>query len=339
MRGLPWRSDPARWVALITLGLVGAAAAGAPYQAPPGPAEVATITRDWRDARRHRVVPVRLYYPQSGATPWPVVLFSHGLGGTRDGYAYLGRHWASHGYLAVHLQHVGSDDSVWRGKADALEALRATLKDPRHALNRPLDVTFALDQIERLNREDPLFKGRLALDQIGLAGHSFGAFTTLASCGQAILLPGQREVRLTDARLKAGIAMSPPAPAQRDQLDEIFAQVRVPLLHLTGTRDDSPVHDTKASERRLPYDHLHHCDQYLVTFAGGDHLVFSGRPRALPGGERDQQLQEYIKQGTTMFWNAYLRGDAAALKWLTEGGYAGLLGAAAKLELKRQAAE
>ena len=39
-----------------------------------------------------------------------MIVFSHGLGGTRDGYEYLGRHWASYGYVSVHLQHKGSDD-------------------------------------------------------------------------------------------------------------------------------------------------------------------------------------------------------------------------------------
>ena len=56
--------------------------------------------------------PIRVYLPAAG-TPAPVVLFSHGLGGSREGNAFMGRHWAQRGYVAVFLQHPGSDDGVW----------------------------------------------------------------------------------------------------------------------------------------------------------------------------------------------------------------------------------
>ena len=66
-----------------------------------------------RDDARQREVPLRVYLPAATA-PAAIVLFSHGLGGNREGYAYLGEHWAARGYLAVFLQHPGSDDSVWK---------------------------------------------------------------------------------------------------------------------------------------------------------------------------------------------------------------------------------
>ncbi len=42
----------------------------------------------------------------------PLVVFSHGIGGSRRGYSYLGRYWAGQGYASLHLQHVGSDRSA-----------------------------------------------------------------------------------------------------------------------------------------------------------------------------------------------------------------------------------
>ena len=63
--------------------------------APPVPTQEIAIARyDWHDATRDRDVPVKIYFPKDGAGPFPVVLFSHGLGGSREGYEYLGRHWA-----------------------------------------------------------------------------------------------------------------------------------------------------------------------------------------------------------------------------------------------------
>ncbi len=65
------------------------------------------------DGTRERKVPVRVYLP-TGAAPAPVVLWSHGLGGSRDNSAYLGRHWSARGFVVVAMQHAGSDESVWQ---------------------------------------------------------------------------------------------------------------------------------------------------------------------------------------------------------------------------------
>ena len=77
-----------------------------------GPFAVETASFDWTDAARNREVPVKIYYPKDGAGTCPLIVFSHGLGGSREGYEYLGRHWASHGYVSVHVQHKGSDTEV-----------------------------------------------------------------------------------------------------------------------------------------------------------------------------------------------------------------------------------
>ena len=78
--------------------------------------EAETVEWTVRDAARDRDIPLRVYLPALRAAE-PVVLFSHGLGGSRDGCSYLGQHWAARGYVAVFLQHPGSDDSVWRDKS------------------------------------------------------------------------------------------------------------------------------------------------------------------------------------------------------------------------------
>jgi hypothetical protein len=67
-------------------------------------------------------------------------------------------------------------------------------------------------------------------------------------------------------------------------------------------------------------------DQYLLTFTGGDHMVFSGRARLAPGGENDALFQRYILLSSTAFWDAYLRNDATAKAWLVDGSFAAVLG-------------
>ena len=107
--------------------------------APPTPTmEVSVLKLDWHDSARDRHVPAKIYFPKEGAGPFPVVIFSHGLGGSREGYEYLGRHWAGCGYVSVHLQHIGSDDSVWkdlpaaeRGKSLQKAASNLSNADPQ----------------------------------------------------------------------------------------------------------------------------------------------------------------------------------------------------------------
>src|SRR6266849_1411763 len=83
------------------------------YRASAGPFTVEVVRYEWLDQRRERKVPSKIYFPKEGAGPFPVIIFSHGLGGSREGYEYLGRHWAASGYVSVHLQHPGSDNAVW----------------------------------------------------------------------------------------------------------------------------------------------------------------------------------------------------------------------------------
>ena len=171
------------WLAVVAVPLALAAKEPAiSYNGKPGPYGVETASYDWRDKTRESEVPVKIYYPRTGAGRFPVIIFSHGLGGSREGYEYLGRHWASYGYVSVHLQHKGSDTEVWKGQATRWR--RCAERADRPTLNRPKDVSFAIDQMEKLNSDKGRSHGRLDLERVGVAGHSFGAYTTLAVIGE-----------------------------------------------------------------------------------------------------------------------------------------------------------
>ena len=93
----------------LALGLaLNAPASDKPAYAPPKPsAIVEALKLDWHDAKRNRAVPVKIYFPKDSVGALPIVIFSHGLGGSRDGYEYLGRHWAGCGYASVPLGAMG----------------------------------------------------------------------------------------------------------------------------------------------------------------------------------------------------------------------------------------
>src|SRR5262245_56952360 len=157
------------------------------------------------DDKRNRGIRLRIYLP-TNTTPAPVVLFRHGLGGSRMGSAFLGSHWAARGYVAVFVQHPGSDDSVWKSEVlgNRMQAIKNAASVGNFLL-RVEDIPAVLDQFEiwTTNKTSPLF-GRLDLTRIGMSGHSFGALTTQAVCGQSLRSGGQR---YTDSRIKAAIAM------------------------------------------------------------------------------------------------------------------------------------
>lgn len=295
--------------------------------------EVVITRAEWRDAKRDREVPVKLYAPKAGNGPFPIVIFSHGLGGSREGYEYLGQYWAAHGYVSVHLQHAGSDEAVWKdaGLGQRLSAMRQAVAQPRNAMDRVQDVSFAIDELTRLKATNSPWRGKLDLTWVGVAGHSFGAHTTLATAGA--VYSGRSGVSLGDLRVKAAIPMSAPVPANKSRLDDAYAGVKIPCLHMTGTEDNSPIGDTKAAERRLPFDHCDNSDQFLITFTGGDHAIFGGRERRIGGG-KDAELQRLICQSSLAFWDAYLRSDARAKDWLITK-FTDVLGTEGVFEVKR----
>lgn len=293
----------------------------------------------WHDPARNRDVPALIYCPKEGAGPFPVILFSHGLGGSRNGYSYLGEYWSSHGYISVHVQHPGSDTEMIKqsgGPRQAIPALKAATTDPDNLINRPKDISFAIDQLIALNQTTGPLQGKFDLARIGMAGHSFGAYTTMAIAGFSI-----RSKSLADPRVKAAIAMSTPANATTGTRDAGagYSTVHIPVLHFTGTADNSMIREQDAAEfRRKPYDLSPGPDTYLVIFKDGDHAVFGGgqsrihlRPR---NEERDAAIHQLVCEGSIQFWNAYLKGDAKAKEWLSQGGFAQALGSRATLEMK-----
>ncbi|MEM1057941.1 MAG: hypothetical protein AAGK14_01725 [Verrucomicrobiota bacterium] len=320
--------------------LPGTAKAGGGY-GETGPYRVETFREIWTDAGREREVPVKAYYPV-GVKDAPVIVFSHGLGGSRDNYEYLGRHWASHGFVSLHLQHHGSDMAVWKDKpkAERFAALKAAITDINVILDRPDDVSFAMTQVEERVRSGSHPLARVAdAGNLAVAGHSFGAFTTMAVAGQNFATPAGR-FSFGDPRARAAIAMSPNKPRRDQDFEGVYADIRIPVFHMTGTKDTSPVTPSvKAQDRLVPYRRTSHPETHLLVLEGGDHMVFSGfrwgQLLGRPGPESDQRFHELIRAGSTAFWKAYLQQDAAALNWLANGGYEQALGSDGAYSNKR----
>jgi dienelactone hydrolase len=274
-----------------------------------------------RDADRNREIPLRVYLPATTVSA-PVVLYSHGLGGNREGNPYLGEHWSARGFVVVVMQHHGSDDGVWKSaQPERRMAALARAGSLQNALLRFKDVKVVIDQLERWqvagdSAESSLLVGRMDLARIGMSGHSFGAVTTQAVSGQRT---STGDTPFTDLRIKAALAMSPNAPKRGDS-KRVFGGVKIPWMLMTGTHDTAPIGDATVASRLAVFPALPPGGKYELVLNGAEHNVFGDR--ALPGELRPRNPNHHrvVLALSTAFWDAWLRGDHAAQAWLDGKG-------------------
>jgi dienelactone hydrolase len=269
-----------------------------------------------------RKVPVKVYLPSK--LPAPVVLFSHGLGGSREGFKHGGEHWARRGYVAVFLQHPGSDESVWKSKG--IGQRMNSMREAASAQNLMLridDVKAVIDYLEKVQRDDSDVTGvakrlakQLDLKHLGMSGHSFGAITTQMVSGQSPVVASQKP---TDSRITAAVVLSP-SPPKIGQPDKYFSNVSIPWLLMTGTKADSPIGDQSAESRLKVFPALPAGSKYQVVFDGGTHS-FLGERNGITNNAGEQTTHAKATVAlSTAFWDTYLMNDPAARQWLDGDG-------------------
>ena len=259
------------------------------------------IDLDWVDAARERAVPVRLYLPRAATPdrPVPLAVFSHGIGGSRRGYSYLGHHWASEGVASLHLQHVGSDRSLWGdGSPFALVGRLQGAAQASEAIARVHDLRFALDTL----LADAL-GARIDARRIVAAGHSYGANTTLLAAG-ARVERGGHSIDLREPRLRAAIVISAPPFYGEASPRRILEPIRIPSLHVTATEDiiRIPGYYSGAEDRVAVFDAIGSARKTLAVFAGGSHSMFTDR-----AGTGGVELNAQVKVATRELSGAFLR--------------------------------
>jgi predicted dienelactone hydrolase len=293
--------------------LIVAAASPLALIVPGLPARAAIVDDSWVDTRRDRQLPLRVRWPD-GDAPCALVVYSHGLGGNRNGADVWGEAWREAGFAVVHIQHPGSDTEVLRSGMAALRRAASA----EQLRERVVDVQFVVDEIERRTRAQQPGWGRVRADALGMSGHSFGAHTVQALAGQRYPVPASGAA---DPRFKAFIAFSP-SPGQRV---DAFANVTRPFLAITGANDGDPLrHAITGADRARVYDGLPPGRRALLWLAGADHMTFAGngeqRLRARFGplkrergaAEAEPRHHQLVAAVSTLWWRAQLLGDAAA---------------------------
>ncbi|HEY2540875.1 MAG TPA: alpha/beta hydrolase [Stellaceae bacterium] len=101
-------------------------------------------------------------------TKFPLVVLSHGTGGTAANLAWLGTVLAAHGYIVAAVNHPGNN---------AIDGY--TVPGFRLWWLRALDLSAVIDGI----LADPTFGPRIDPKRIGAAGHSLGGYTVIEIAG------------------------------------------------------------------------------------------------------------------------------------------------------------
>ncbi len=286
-------------VQTITLNDPGRGIDGTSNSASPAIAEIA----------KGRVYKVDIYLPtfSKPAAPKsvPVVVISHGLGSDRTSFVYLAKHLASHGFAVLVPEHPGSDS---RHMEALLQGVASEISDPSEFANRPLDISYLLDYLERQAPANPDYQ-TLNLKQVGVIGQSFGGYTALALAGAPISFqelqkncrdlentfnislllqcraeqlaqPGQTtRTDFRDPRIQAAIALNPITSAVMGS--ENLAQIKIPTMILGGSADTvAPA----LFEQVKPFTALTTENKYLVLLNPGTHFSVIGDSDATGSG-------------------------------------------------------
>ncbi len=231
--------------------------------------------------------------------PFPLVIFSHGSGGLRYQSFFLTEVLASHGFVVAAPDHSGNTvlDSLGGGG------------DPLSAVNRPRDVSFLIDTMLARNEDpDDPFHRRIDASAIGVTGHSFGGYTTLAMAsgfGDQVGPPAGVEVDLPGAPDPRVRALVPLAPASGLLSDAELAKIRVPTLILGGTLDTTTPIDPDSVR---PYEEVQAHKVLRVDIEGAVHFAFADACAILDAFLSSGIPQTAIDLALSLFSDEFLVG-------------------------------
>jgi predicted dienelactone hydrolase len=148
-----------------------------------GSFEVSTQILHLYDRTRQRQFDTILYFPKLDrkSKKVPLIIISNGMTLDPDYLAFLGNHLAANGFAVGIPDTIGSNSLRKRDFLTDRKSSSNNHFDVNEYINRPLDITYLLDELERLNNGE--FQLQFDLDRVGIFAYSFGAVTALSLGG------------------------------------------------------------------------------------------------------------------------------------------------------------
>lgn len=227
-------------------------------------------------------VQVKITAPMSGEH-LPVIVFSHGNGGSMDGYQLAVDRWAAAGFVVIQPTHLDS-------RRNAIE-----FGDPRFGTIwrvRIDDVHAILDNLDNILAQANGLDARIDHERIAVAGHSWGAQTMGTLLGARVLdAMGNPGDDFSHPSVRAGVLLS--AAGSGDSLNPFaaehlgfmrpdFSTMTTPALVVAGGKDQSAL-STRGPDWFTDAYHISPSPKSLLVVADGQHTL---------GGIAGEQLTE-----------------------------------------------
>ncbi|MEB3886886.1 alpha/beta hydrolase [Lyngbya sp. CCY1209] len=244
------------------------------------------------DRDRDREIEVTFYYPSFPLEDTvPVIVISPGLGSTAVGWRPFAEHLSSHGFAVAIVRHPGSDFAHLQRFFEGEESESFKLGE---FVDRPRDISFVLDELEQRNFSE--FNGILDVENVGILGQSFGAYTALTLAGaplnfdrletncrppidllnlslllqcRALEVP-RRSYQLKDDRIAAAFVVDPVNGAIFGP--ESLEKIAIPIFWASGSADLlTPV----VLEQIDSVTSLSSPERYFALVRGANHVDFN----------------------------------------------------------------
>lgn len=263
--------------------------------------------------------------PLSSDAPFPLLVVSHGLNGSRVQMAYLADHLASYGYVVASIDHN--------------DPLLAVVSLPAATYYRPLDIRFVLDAFERLSTDSASFlSGLVDAQTAGLIGYSYGGYGTLVVGGagiapeiagnpvlspqDALAIHAEANV-MPDPRVRAIFTLAPfggdlsiiNGGLETMWTPDALANITAPLFVLAGDDDEISQYATGI----VPvYENAIRSERFLLTVPQAGHNIAQGIPPIDPRKPSPPRLNNAAQHYAAAFFGVYVQGKADYAAYLAD---------------------
>jgi predicted dienelactone hydrolase len=282
-----------------------------------------------------------VYLPEGLKEPAPLVVIAPGLNTDIKSLEYVAKHLASHGFGIIAIDFPQTDSQRITSSLNGLD----TIPRPNAWIEQPLEVSLVLDAVKIKIKSDPLWQGKLNLNNVGILGQSLGGYTSMGSGGALTAWPNVLKkcqeiddpnkvvfnpaliwqcqgitakpptVNMQDNRIKALIAINPVTNPIFNQ--DSVAQMKTPIMIISGSSD---VFSPAIPEQIRPFTWLTQPDKYLLLVKNSTHLSFLDGTSNIPAaivGPAPNVARNYLKVLSLVFFNIYLMNQTQYQKYLT----------------------